>query len=549
MKGSDVLLELLLSEGVRHVFGNPGTTELPLMNALSRASGEVRYMLGLQESVVVGMADGYAQATGRPALASLHAEAGLGNAMGNLTNARVAGTPLVVLAGQADQRHLVGDPLLAGDLTRLAGPVAKWAHEVRRVEDLAPIIRRAFHDAAAAPTGPVFVSVPVDVLDQEDAREAALRLPPVSQVRQTPHAAAIGELATLVLDTEPPELAIVVTDEVAQQSAVGEATALAEALGARVYGSSLHASTVFPTTHPLWAGQLGLSAAEIRQTLQAFRRVLVLGGRPFLAYGYTPGPVIPPHVEMLQITLDLHQLGRSFPTRLGLAGHLRTTLAELTTTLGQCGNSRPARAAIEELDAVHRRARERQEEAALHVYGDRPTPAVAAVHALLHALPADITVVDESMTCDEHVRAFHRVTRAGRYFAARGGGLGWGMPAALGISLGHGREPVLCVVGDGSAMYSPQALWSAAHEGLPVLFAVMNNSQYLMLKRGLTRRYGDAVVPVGMDVDRPPVDFVALARSMGVRAERIESAADIPAAAQAAWDSGQPCLLDLPIAA
>lgn len=550
MKGSEVLLELLRGEGVRHIFGNPGTTELPLIAALSRSSG-LDYVLGLQESVVVGMADGYAQATHRPAMVNLHAMAGLGNAVGNLTNACVQGTPLVITAGQADQRHTVSDPLLAGDLTGLAAPVAKWTHEVRRVEDLGVILRRAFCDASSAPSGPVFVSLPVDVLETDDPRDEIVRVPPVSLVHRSSRGAPVEELTSLLLDVEPSQLALVAGDDVASEGAIEELVAVAEALGARVYGSSLHANTVFPTRHPLWAGQLGLSAGEIRGTLEAYDRVLVLGGRAFMAYNYTPGPLVPPTVELLQIALDPHQLGRVSPVRLGMVGHLRATLDDLRKALSEQAEPSRAKASLMELAVVHERAREQEETDALRTYRQSPTSPVAAIHALLGSLPADIAVIDESMTCDDHVRAFHRVTKPGRYFAARGGGLGWGMPAALGVSLGYGHEPVLCVVGDGSAMYSPQALWTAAHEELPVLFAVVNNGQYLMLKNNLRRRYAeqdDGIEFVGMDVDRPTIDFVALARSMGVQAERVQRAAEIAEVAKAAWDSGRPYLLDLPIA-
>lgn len=555
MRGAEVLLELLRTEGVRHVFGNPGTTELPLMAALSRAKSP-EYVLGLQESVVVGMADGYAQATGRPAMVNLHAMAGLGNAVGNLTNAQVQGTPLVVTAGQADQRHTVTDPLLAGDLTGLAAPVAKWTHEVRRVEDLGVIMRRAFRDAASAPTGPVFVSLPVDVLDAPDHRAEHERVPPVSEVRRDARGAAVGELAELLLEVEPAELALVAGDEVASDGALSELVAVAEALGARVYGSSLHATTVFPTRHPLWAGQLGLTAGDVRAELSGYRRVLALGGRVFMAYGYSPGPLVPPSVELLQVSGDPQQLGRVSPVRLGLVGNLRATLADLREVLLLQGDPGRARAALAELAAVHERARDEAERSALAAYPHTPLAPAAAIHALLTALPDDAAVVDESMTCDDHVRAFHRAGRPGRYFAARGGGLGWGMPAALGVSLAGGREPVLCVVGDGSAMYGPQALWTAAHEGLPVVFAVVNNGQYRMLKDNLRRRQADGDggaeggpdAFVGMDVDRPAIDFVALARSLGVSAERVERAADLPSAVHSAWRSGRPHLLEIPLA-
>ncbi|MCX5214517.1 thiamine pyrophosphate-binding protein [Kitasatospora sp. NBC_00240] len=550
MRGSRILLDVLHDEGVRHVFGNPGTTELPLIAELSRSAGPA-YVLGLQESVVVAMADGYAQASGRPAMVNLHAMAGLGNAIGNLTNARVQGTPLVVTAGQADQRHLVADPLLAGDLTGLAAPVSKWTHEVRRTEDLGVVMRRAFRDAASAPTGPVFVSLPVDVLETEIPDPDATAVRTVSELDRAPHGAPVTRLADLLLETDPARLAIVASDDVATEHAVEELVAVAEALGVRVYGSSLHANTVFPTGHPLWAGAFGLSADEIRATLTGYDRVLVLGGRAFMAYNYSPGPLVPPEVEILQIALDPHELGRTAPVRLGLAGHLRTTLQDLQQVLAKRGDPARAREATTELGKAHRAARDAAEAHALSTYSQVPTAPAAAVHAVLRALPPDIIVVDESMTCDDHVRAFHRADRPGRYYTARGSGLGWGMPAALGVSLARGNHPVLCLVGDGSAMYSPQALWTAAREQLPVLFVVVNNNQYLMLKNSLRHRFPQHPDGgfVGMDIDRPAIDFVALARSMGVHAERVERATDIAEAARAAWDSRGPRLLELPIAA
>jgi benzoylformate decarboxylase len=195
-------------------------------------------------------------------------------------------------------------------------------------------------------------------------------------------------------------------------------------------------------------------------------------------------------------------------------------------------------------DALEGKARAR--------YDETPVHPMAAAHALMRALPDGAAVVDEAITTGTYVRGFHHVSSAGRYYFCRGGGLGWGMPAALGVSLGFDREPVLCVVGDGSAMYSPQALWTAAHERLPVVFAVVNNRQYLILKNALRGMEGDTVATgnyIGMDIVDPPVDFVALARSMGVTATSVDKASDIGDAVRAAWDTGHPHLLEIPISA
>src|SRR5205823_6382747 len=203
---------------------------------------DIHYVLALQEAAAVGMADGYAQVTERPAFLNLHTSAGLGNAIGNLTNAQANGTPLVVTAGQQDRRHIVADPLLAGDLVGLARPVAKWAHEVRTVGELGTILRRAFHDAASHPAGPVFVSIPMDILDEEAGEPA----PPPSVIERRAVAGGLTELADLLAGTDRDRLAIVAGDEVPAAGATDALVAVAEALGVRVHGSPLHSTTVFP---------------------------------------------------------------------------------------------------------------------------------------------------------------------------------------------------------------------------------------------------------------------------------------------------------------
>jgi benzoylformate decarboxylase len=539
-RGRDALLEVLDSEGVTHLFGNPGTTELPLIDALA-GRPDLHYVLGLQEATVVAMADGYAQATGRPAFVNLHTAAGLGNAIGNLTNARANGTPLVVTAGQQDRRHLMADPLLSGDLVGMARPVVKWAHEVRHPGELGTILRRAFADAATPPSGPVFVSIPSDVLDEEG--DAPVPAPSVVDRRVAPPPDALDDLAALLAGTPPDKLALVAGDEAS--GATDALLAVAEALGARVHLSPLTGSLVVPQTHPLFAGSLPPAASAIAAILGAYERVFLVGAQPFLAYPYTPGPALPHHVELLHLSPDPSQLGRTYPVRLGLVGDPRATLEALLPRLphrGVPGDLRAERtAALATLDAT---ARER--------YDASPMHPMAAVHALLGALPPETPVIDEAVTASTYVRGFHHATTPGRYYFARAGGLGWGMPAALGVSLGLGREPVLCAVGDGSALYSPQALWTAAAENLPVVFAVLDNRQYLILKRGLRDRHDAAAESghaVGMDIDRPPVDFVALAAGMGVSGVRVEAAADVGDAVRAALDAGGPHLIELPVRA
>ncbi|MGH9086183.1 MAG: thiamine pyrophosphate-binding protein, partial [Acidimicrobiales bacterium] len=320
----EVLLEVLRTEGVTHLFGNPGSTELPLIDALAEAD-DLHYVLGLQEATVVGMADGYAQATGRPAFVNLHTSAGLGNAIGNLTNAKANRAPLVVTAGQQDYRHIVTDPLLSGPLVELAGGAVKWGHEVRTAAELGTLVRRAFHDAASPPTGPVFAALPMDLLDQEVEDGA----PRVSTILPAGVAAGLEELADLLCAPSAGRLGIVVGDAVAASGGVAAIVQLAEALGAPVHGAPLHGRGVFPPAHPLWQGMLNPAATALRSVLGRYDRVFLVGEQAFMVYPYTPGPAVPPDVELLHLSPDPGQLGRAWPVRLGLAGDPRRTIEAL----------------------------------------------------------------------------------------------------------------------------------------------------------------------------------------------------------------------------
>lgn len=548
LSGRDVLIEVLRTEGVRHIFGNPGSTELPLIDALCTVD-DIHYVLGLQEATAVGMADGYAQASGRPSFLNLHTSAGLGNAVGNLTNARANGTPIVVTAGQQHTAHLAADPLLSGDLVGLARATVKWAHEVRSLGELGTILRRAFNDAAAPPAGPVFASIRMDTLEESGAPP----VPPPSRIQHHTVAGGLGgldEMAHLLASTPVGKLAIVVGDEVRAGGAVRELVALAETLGAPVHGSPLHGTAVFPPTHPLWRGMLPPAASAIHSVLEPYERVLLVGGQAFLVYPYTSGSPVPDTTELLHLSPDPCALARSQPVKLGLSGDPLATLRSLVPLVASRADPRAAADALAAAREVRVAEIARLEQAALQRYGPTPIDPMAAAHALLRAVPKETAVVDEAITTGVYVRGFHHHGVDAGYFFCKGGGLGWGMPAACGVSLARGGAPVLCAVGDGSALYSPQALWTAAHERLPVVFAVLNNRQYRILKDNLRSMNGASTRTgryIAMDIVDPPLDYLALARSMGVEGSVVDHAGDIGDAVRTAVDSGAPHLLDIPI--
>jgi len=544
--GADVLLDVLRSEGVRHVFGNPGTTELPLMDALSGVE-DVSYVLALQEASAAAMADAYAQATGRPAFLNLHTTVGLGNAAGNLANALANGTPLVVTAGQQDERHLAAEPFLSGDLVGMARALAKSAHEVRSPDELGTMLRRAFRDAATPPTGPVFLSIRMDHLQRP-----AAPAPPRSTVRHTAVAGPLDELADRLCAAAAGEVALVLGDEVAHAGAVPATVALAEALGATAYGAPLFGATVFPTTHDLWGGMLPLSTAAIRAALEGCATVLAIGANPFQTISYTPGPPLAAGTVLLQLSADPHALGRTEPVTLGASGAVAPTVEALTARVRERADAAAVAAARAAAAQRRREEAERRRELADAGSATAPLHAATAARALMGALPADTPLVAEAPTSGAFVRAFHDAGAPGTFFFGRGGGLGWAMPAACGLALARGRrQPVLCAIGDGAAMYSPQALWTAARERLPVLFAIFDNGGYAILRDtlddwdGRSRRTGDYVA---LELDDPGVDFLHLAASMGVAATSVRSAEELAGAAAEAVAAGRPRLLHIPIA-
>jgi benzoylformate decarboxylase len=453
---------------------------------------------------------------------------------------------MVVTAGQQDRRHLLAEPILSGDLTGLATATTKWQHEVRHLGELAPVLRRAFLSASTPPAGPVFVSIPMDVLDET----GDVDVPPRSHVEQRAVAGGLEELAGLLAEAAPNDVALVVGDEVAAGGALREVVALAETLGARVYGAPLYSNLNFPTDHPLWSGMLNFTAAGVAGMLSRFRRIFVIGAKAFLVYPWTPPSPLPPGSELLHLAADPALVGRDLPTRFGAVGEIAASLAVLGTLVAARVDTAATAAALDQARSEAEGAAERFAAFAADRAAESPMHAMAATHALLAALPPGGALVDEAITTGFYVRMLYRSSTPDSYYFTRGGGLGWGVPAALGVQLARPDMPVLCIVGDGSIMYSAQALWTAAHENLPVVIAVVNNRQYAILKMNLVESASPAAKAgkfVGMDLNSPPVDYVGLARSMGVDAQLVEKPADVTEAVRAAFEARRPTLLELPI--
>jgi benzoylformate decarboxylase len=552
IRGVNALIEMLAAAGVRYLFGNPGTTELPLMDALA-ADERIEFILGLQEVPVMGMADGYAMASGKLGVVNLHICAGLGNAMGMLYNAWREGTPLLVTAGQQDRRLRFEEPILWGDMVGVVRPWTKWAAEIERVEDLPSALRRAMQTALTPPTGPVFLSIPMDV----QMAEAELDLTPSAPLNPEFHPAAEAVSRAVDVLLAAPNPAILVGSRVVERGAVNEMVAVAERLGAPVFSEpgTTHGRLGFPADHPLYAQGLPLWSPELRARLAEFDAVLVVGMDLFRQYVYhEPSRAMPEHVRIVHLDEDPHQLGKNYPLAVALWGGTRSGLADLDALLSKRmtpAQIAAARKRADELAAAHRAARERLVRQAEAERGERPMTPLAAMSALAKILPDNVAVIEEAVTTTN--TTFERLgalKNTSGYFGHRGWGLGWGLGTAIGVRLAWPTRPVLALLGDGAALYGIQGLWTAARYKIPVTFVICNNAQYQILKIGAVNMglpEASRGQFLGMDITGPEVDFVALAQSLGVRAERISEPHQLSDLVSQSLSGNEPRLFDVQI--
>ena len=547
MNVAAVLMEILKSSGIRYLFGNPGTTELPFLDALPDSSLE--YVLGLQETTAVAAADGYAQASGQAGVVNVHVAPGLANSLSILHNAARAKSPLVVTAGQQDTRFLMHEPILAGDLARMAEQFTKWSHEIRRPEDAPVALRRALKVALTPPTGPVFLSLPMDLMGPAVDDTAAP--PPAIAAKSRPEPAALRHAADLLAGASNP--VVIAGDGVARAGAMAELTAVAELLGARVHGEPVYRRTSFPGTHALWRGGLFPSPAGVRRALEECDALLIVGANVFTWFLHTEGTPFPRGLRVVQIDDDPWEIGRSYPVTLGIAADPKAALAELTDVLrGKLTEKDRAAAAarVERIGAARGEMVKRVSAAARSEAERVPIGQAHLMHTLASLLPDDAIVVDESATSLPFVLRYMPFATPGSFFGSKTGTLGWGMGAAIGVQLGSPGRKVVATIGDGSVMYAPQALWTAAHYRLPITYVVPNNSSYAILKSGmlsLDLASAKRGIYPGMDLVSPEIDYAGLARSLGVRAARVEKPGELRDVLAACLAGTGPSLVDVVI--
>lgn len=550
MRGRQVFMQTLLNHGVERIFGNPGTTESPLLDSLMDYP-QVQYIVHLHEGVAVGAANFYAQASGKTAFVNLHVAPGLGNALGMIYGALKNGSPMVVTAGQQDTRLRLRDPVLGHDLAAMANPVTKWSVQVERADELGPILQRAFKIAGEAPAGPVFVAVPINVMEQET--DIPPGKPASLYAASRPDPAGIAAMAKLIAGAESP--AIVAGDDVARAGADTLLVRIAEKIGGAVWFEGLRGRNSFPTDHPSYRGTLGFDAAGVAKQLAANDLVLMLGGPFFEEVWYAPGTPFAAGARVLQIEAAPTRLAYNFAVDAGVLADTGAALVALEAALGidsavvdaaAAAKRNAALKALKDSDDAAQKARVEK------AWARSPTSMARAMAEIRAGAPADAIVVDETITANLDLFKAFTFRDPGDYFSGRGGGIGQGVAGALGVALAQTERPVLCLSGDGSSMYSIQALWTAAHHELPIVFVILANREYRVLKHNIDAYRARFDVKsnkpyMHMDLSGPVLGFVELAHGMGVAGTRVAKADAIAPAIAAAFKSGKPHLVEIEI--
>jgi benzoylformate decarboxylase len=507
---------LLREFGLTTVFGNPGSTELPMFRDFP---ADFRYVLGLQESIVVAMADGFAQARSGAALVNLHSAIGVGHALGSIFTAYKNQTPLVITAGQQARSILPFEPFLFSEqAAQLPKPYVKWSSEPARAADVPAAIARAYYVAMQPPRGPTFVSIPVDDWERACAPVSAR---PVSR-RLAGDPMMLERAAADLRNARRP--VIVVGASVARDDAWDETIALAEQHQAAVWVSPMSARNSFPERHALFAGFLPADRAAIVARLQGADLILVLGAPVFTYHVEGDGPHVPEGAALIQLTDD-PAAAAWCPAGTSIVTHLKLGVAALLKAPPAAVRTRPA----------------------IPARASRVEPASLTDRYLLQQLgelrPSDSIIVEEAPSSRGPMHDYLPMLERETFHTCASGGLGFGLAASVGVALARPGRKVIALLGDGSAMYSIQGLWSAAELRLPIAFIIVNNSSYRALEE-FGRHFGIETLP-GMQL--PHLDFCALARAQGVEAKRVEHCADLDAALLELFAADVPMLLEVSV--
>lgn len=546
--GRFAIIEQFVADGFRFMFGNPGTVEQGFLDALN-AYPDLRYILTLQESVAVLVADGYARATQKPTLVQIHSTPGLGNSIGALYQAMRGHAPLVVIGGDAGVRYQGMDAQMAGDLVAMAKPVTKWSTMVTDPASLLRVLRRAIKIAATPPMGPVYVCLPMDMLDTPIVEEVVPTSIP--STRATPDPTQIKQAAEWLAAAERPML--FVGDGIAWSQAQEELTAVAELLGAEVWEADAGEVNI-AYANPHYQGMTGHMFGFHSLPITQKGDVNLICGTYMLPEVFPElGSIFAPDSKTIHIDLNLYEIAKNHPVDMGLLGDPKSSLAALGEALRAVQTPTQKEAAAKRTAALAEgKSKRHEQEVAKDQERRESVPLVMSrfMEELVEALPPDAMIFDEALTNSPPISRYLPPERTGQYFLTRGGSLGVGIPGAVGAKLAHPDKTVIGFTGDGGSMYTIQALWTAARHNINAKFVICNNGLYRLLQLNIDQYWQEQSVekhdfPLCFDLSSPPIHFADLARSMNVAAVRVEKPWEIKAAIRDALAHPGPFLIDL----
>lgn len=546
MSGKEVLINLLRNEGVEYVFGIPGATEIQFMDALEGAP-DIQYILGLNEIVCAGMAEGYARASGKPGFLNLHTNTGTAASLAMICNAQAGGVPLVITTGQQDTRLLQREPHMGGDIVGMGKLFTKWSTEIVHAEDLPVTLQRAFKMAMQPPTGPVLVSIPQDVYEQDFEYEYKPNTIVYSRMR--PDKEAIDSAVEILEEAKRP--VVYIESGVARSGALEEVVRFVELTGARVYQNWM-SDVNFPVNHPQYLGDLDPNSPPAGPVLKDVDLLIGIGCPMFGQGVYFPEKTLPGNLKIIQIDDNPWEIGKNFPVECGIQGDVKTSLSELNQAIEENippgvlseAESRAAEIAAERAGIDDQFKKQVEAE-----WDNSPVSISRLMAEIKKVVDPDTIIVDDCWSSSGMLRKTLDLTEHKSFYRARqGGSIGWGLPGALGVKLGSPDKKVLAVSGDGSASWSMQSLWNAARYKIPVTYVITNNATYRQVKMVRKLILGDYPLNEqhdGMEIDEPVIDFSQLAESMGVKGVRVERPEDLGQALKTAMDSGEPRLVEV----
>ena len=548
MTGKQAVLEMLKAEGVKHIFGNPGTSEAPLIDMLGDYP-ELQYFLTLQESVAMGMGESYARATEKPSFVSLHVDSGLANGIALMLDALNTGTPMVITSANYDARKINETKT---DLAELVRPVTKWSVELNLPDQIPSVMRRAFHEANSHPKGPVYVGFTANALEAE----AEMNIVPSSKMHDSyrPDPKGIEEAVKLIMAAKEPLM--MVGDRVSEDHANDMAVELAELMGFPVH-QSRGAEVSFPTTHPQFFGNHTLRVTSSRKALEGVDLVLAIGMDAMDELFYWGDIILGENTKLVHIDPIPGRAGRSEPTDVGIVSHCGLAIEELIRSLKplitpELANEIEGR----KIGVVAAAADKRKafEDSVTAKWDNKPMSPARMMAELADALPDNAIVVDDSISNRATMRHYFQGQKRGDLRAFRGQSIGGGIGTTMGTAVANPDRPVFGIIGDGSAMMTIQGLWTAANDNIPCIFVICNNGMYRVLKvnfdvyqREILQQKESSGENLPYSDFPTPFDVSSIASSMGVHGERITDPAEIAPAVQRAVASGKPAVLDIVI--